>query len=117
MSTMNITAALISSLVGSTPWIVGVVIGGVAWRRRRSLGLKLAIAAFAGLIALQIIGSNVIMPLTDLLVDAEWNIGTITQTLDGISLFFQLGRTGLVILLAIAFFRLLQENHAADAYR
>ena len=112
-----LVAALISSLVGSAPWIVGVVISGVAWRRRRSVGLKLALAVFAGLIALRIISGNVIMPLTDLLIDAGSNLGTVAQTLDGVSLIFQLGHTGLVILLAIAFFRLLQENHAAAADR
>ena len=107
------STALIVSLVGSAPWIVGLVISGVAWRRRRSVGLKLALSAFAGLIALGVIGSNVHMPLTDLLIDAGLNVGTITRTLDGVSLIFQLGHTGLVILLAIALSRLLQENHEA----
>ena len=84
------STALIASLVRSAPWIVGVVIGGVAWRRRKSVGLKLALAAFAGLIALQIIGGSVIMPPTDLLVDAGFNLGTVEQTLNGIYLIFQL---------------------------
>ena len=114
MDVMNTT---ISILIGSAPWIADVVISLIAYRRRKSAALRLALTAFAGLAALPIIGGNLIMPVTDLLIDAGWNIGAVTQTLDGISLLFQLGRTALLILLAIAFFRLLQENHAAAADR
>ena len=114
MEVMNTT---ISTLIGSAPWIAGVVISLIAYRRRKSAALRLGLTAFAGLIALTVIGGNLIMPVTDLLIDVGWNIGTVTRTLDGISLLFQLGRTGLLILLAVALFRLLQENHAAAAVR
>ena len=114
---MDVLFTTISALVGSAPWIAGVVISLIAYRRRKSAALRLALTAFSGLAALPIIGGNLIMPVTDLLIDVGWNIATVARTLDGISILFQLGRTGLLILLAIAFFRLLQENHAAAADR
>ena len=114
---MDVLFTTMGALVGSAPWIAGVVISWIAYRRRKSAALRLALTAFAGLIALTVIGGNLIMPVTDLLIDVGWNIGTVTRTLDRISMLFQLGRTALLILLAIAFFRLLQENHAAAAVR
>ena len=114
---MDVMITTISALVESAPWIAGVFISLIAYRRRKSAALRLDLTAFAGLIALPVIGGNLIMPVTDLLIDVGWNIGTVTRTLDGISMLFQLGRTGLLILLAIVFFRLLQENHAAPAVR
>ena len=49
---------LIASVIGSVHWIAGLAIGGFAWRRHRSAGLKLSLAALAGLTALQIISSS-----------------------------------------------------------
>ena len=114
---MDVLIATIASLVWSAPWIAGVAIGWIAYRRRKSAGLSLALTAFSGLLILQILRSIVIILLPRYLIEVGWSIGTTTQTLDGISLFFQLGRTGLVVLLAIAFFRLLQENHMAVSDR
>ncbi len=110
---MDVLFTTFASLVWGAPWIAGIAIGWIAYRRRKSAGLSLALTAFAGLLALQTLRSIVIILLPRYLIDVGWSIGTITQTLDGISLFFQLGRSGLVVLLAIAFFRLLQENHTA----
>ena len=114
---MDVLNATFASLVWSAPWIAGVVIGWIAYGHRKSVGLRLALTAFASLFVLHIFSSIVIIFLPRYLKDVGWSIGTTTQTLDGISFFFQLGRTVLVVLLAIAFFRLLQENHIADSGR
>ena len=114
---MDVLSTTIASLVWGAPWIAGVAIGWIAYGRRKSTGLRLALTAFASLFVLHIFSSIVIIFLPLYLKDVGWSIGTTTQTLDGISLFFQLGRTGLVVLLAIAYFRLLQENHIADSGR
>ena len=99
---MDAMSMAIISLIWSAPWIAGVVISWVAYRRRKSAGLRLALTAFASLVALQIFFGTVIVLV--------WNNGAGPQNLNGISLFFQFGRSGLVILLAIAFFRVLQEK-------
>lgn len=112
---MEVLFATIASLVWGSPWIAGIAIGWIAYGRRKSAGLSLALTAFASLFVLQIFSSIVIILLQRYLIEVGWSIGTATQTLDRISLFFQLGRTVLVILLAIAFFRLLLENRTTVA--
>ena len=105
----------IASVIGSAPWIAGLAVGGFAWRRRRSAGLKLSLAALAGLTTLQVIRGSMFNLLLPPIINAGYNPGTIVQILGSISFVFQLGHIGLVILLAIAFFRLLQEDHVASA--
>jgi len=106
---------LIVSVIGSAPWIAGLAISGFAWRRRRSAGLKLSMAALAGLTTLQIIRGSMFTLLLPPIINAGYNLGTVLQILQGVSFVFQLAHIGLVILLAIAFFRLLHENHVAAA--
>ncbi len=106
---------LIASVIGSVHWIAGLAIGGFAWRRHRSAGLKLSLAALAGLTALQIISGSMFNLLIPPIIDAGYNPGTVFRILGGVSFIIQLGHIALVILLAIAFFRLLQENHVVAA--
>lgn len=102
-----------ASVIGSGPWIAGLVISGFAWRRRRSAAMKLSVAALAGLTALHIIRGSLFTLVMPPMINAGYNPGTVFQILQWVSFIFQLGHTGLVILLAIAFFRLLRENQAA----
>ncbi len=108
---------LVASVIGSAPWIAGLAIGGFAWRRRKSAGLKLSLLALAGLTALQIIGSSMIHLQLPRFINAGYNAGTVAGILGTVSFIIQLGHNSLVILLALAFFRLLQENQVAAAAR
>ena len=114
---MELLFTTIASLAWGTPWIAGIAIGWIAYRRRKSTGLNLALISFVSLLALQIISSIVIIHVQRYLIEVGWSFEATTRTFGGISLFFQLGRTSLVVLLAIAFFRLLQENHTAASDR
>jgi hypothetical protein len=108
---------LLASVSGSAQWIAGLAVSGFAWRRHRSAGLKLSLAALAGLTALEIIAGSVFTLLIPPIINEGFSAGTVGLMLNGVSSIIQLCRAALVILLAIAFFRLLQENHEADTQR
>ena len=49
---MDVLSTAIASLVWGAPWIAGVAIGWIAYGRRKSAGLRLALTAFASLFVL-----------------------------------------------------------------
>ncbi len=119
MSELALVIALVTigSLVAFGPWIAGAVVAWRGYRRRRSPGLGLALKALLGLVVLQLFGIIVPMLLFPIVTSRGWSSEAEEAAFSAVSALFQLGRAGLTVLLAMAFFRLLQENHATVAHR
>lgn len=114
---LGIVLVTIGSLVMFGPWIAGAVIARRGYRRRRSPGLGLARKALLGLVVLQLLSIIVPMLLFPIVMNLGWSSGAEEAAFSAVSALFQLGCAGLTVLLAMAFFRLLQENHATVAHR
>jgi len=102
---MNVPISIIPALLWGAPWMVGMAFGLISYRGLKSNGLSLSLAAFAALFTLHVTSSILLMFPDD--------NGALSQPLAGIFLIFQFGRAGTVVLLALAFFRLLKEIGAA----
>ncbi len=68
---------LLASVSGSAQWIAGLAVSGFAWRRHRSAGLKLSLAALAGLTALEIIAGSVFTLLIPPIINEGFSAGTV----------------------------------------
>lgn len=114
--TLDVLVVMGVAALRSAPWIVGVVIAWHAYRRSYSSGRELALFAFGGLVALQMLdGGRVVLQVYQLR-GREW-IDVMFAYLGPIYiLVVTFARAGFVIVLALAFSYMVDERPTTSSH-